>query len=382
MKKLTILGCTGSIGRNALQVVQQFPERFKVVALAAGRNIELLRSQIEQFRPQVAVLLDEGAALRLRREVAAKYAVEVLFGEEGYKTAASLPSVDLVFSAMVGAAGLLPTLAAVEQGKRVALANKESLVMAGQLLMETARDKHGTIIPVDSEHSAIFQSMLGHRKEDVTKIFLTASGGPFLDIPQERFHTISSEMALNHPTWTMGPKITIDSATLMNKGLEVIEAKWLFDMPLERIEVVIHPQSIVHSMVLYCDGSVMAQLGLPDMRTPIAFAMSYPQRLALPLPAPDFFEIARLTFKKPDLHKFRCLALAFDACRAGNTYPAVLNAANEIAVEAFLQHRIGLGKIAAIVENTMQKHQPVSDPTLSDILSADGWARQAAKVDI
>jgi 1-deoxy-D-xylulose-5-phosphate reductoisomerase len=283
---------------------------------------------------------------------------------------------------MVGASGLLPTVAAVEHGKAVALANKESLVMAGELLMRKARQNNVAIIPVDSEHSAIFQSMVGHRQEDVTKIFLTASGGPFLHTPQEDFDHISPEMALDHPTWDMGPKITIDSATLMNKGLEVIEAKWLFGVSLETIEVVIHPQSIVHSMVQYCDGSVIAQLGLPDMRTPIAYALSYPERLPLAMPEPDFCEIATLTFQEPDLHKFRCLALAFEACRAGGTYPAVLNAANEEAVHAFMKHRIGLGQIAGIVESTMEKHAPVHNPELADILSADAWARQVAEVAI
>jgi len=281
---------------------------------------------------------------------------------------------------MVGASGLLPTMAAVEHGKTVALANKESLVMAGELLMETAREKGVSIIPIDSEHSAIFQSLVGHRKQDVAKIFLTASGGPFLDTPREEWDGITPERALEHPTWTMGRKITIDSATLMNKGLEVIEAKWLFGVPLEAIQVVIHPQSIVHSMVAYCDSSVIAQLGMPDMRTPIAYALSYPERLPLELPVPEFSEIGTLTFREPDLEKFQCLALAFEACKAGKTYPTVLNAANEKAVNAFLGHRIGLGQIATVVQQALEKHKPVSNPGLSDILSADAWAREAAEV--
>jgi len=294
MKRLSILGSTGSIGRNVLRVVDQFPERFSAAALSAGRNVELLAKQVERFTPEMVAVLDEGVAQRLKGLVGGKRRLEILHGLDGYRTAAALDSSDLVVSAMVGSAGLLPTMAALEAGKSVALANKESLVMAGELVMGMARDKGASIIPVDSEHSAIFQCLAGHRREDVKEIVLTASGGPFLDKSVEDLDTITAEMALRHPTWQMGPKITIDSATLMNKGLEVIEAKWLFDVPLELIRVTIHPESIVHSMVVYQDGSVIAQLGLPDMRVPIAYALSYPERLPLGLPRADFVDIGSL----------------------------------------------------------------------------------------
>ncbi|NVM56738.1 MAG: 1-deoxy-D-xylulose-5-phosphate reductoisomerase, partial [Desulfobacterales bacterium] len=276
-------------------------------------------------------------------------------------------------------AGLLPTLAAIKNGKPVALANKESLVMAGELLMRTAREKGVPIIPIDSEHSAIFQSLAGHRREDLKQILLTASGGPFLDKPKQDLEEISPEMALRHPTWNMGPKVTIDSATLMNKGLEVIEAKWLFDVPVELIKVVMHPESVIHSMVVYRDGCVIAQLALPDMRVPIAYALSYPERLPLGFSAPDFVDLGALTFREPDLEKFPCFTLAIEACRIGKTFPAVLNAANEVAVHAFLNHRIVFSHIAQIVQEAMSKHKPVSSPGLSDILGADVWARRTAE---
>ena len=346
MKRLAILGSTGSIGKNVLRIVEQFPDRFSVVALAGGRNIDLLCEQLKRFSPQVAVVLDDALAHQLEERTKGTDGVEILHGEQGYKTAATLSSADLVVSAMVGSAGLLPTLAAISNGKPVALANKESLVMAGELLMQTARDKGVPIIPIDSEHSAIFQSLAGNRRQDLRQILLTASGGPFLDKPVQELDDISPEVALRHPTWDMGPKVTMDSATLMNKGLEVIEAKWLFDVPLESIRVVIHPESIVHSMVAYQDGSVIAQLSSPDMRIPIAYALSYPERLSTGLPHPDFVELGALTFREPDLEKFPCLALAMEACRAGKTCPAVLNAANEVAVHAFLNRQIGFGRIA------------------------------------
>jgi len=379
MKHLAILGSTGSVGRNVLRVVEQFPEEFSVVALTAGRNIDLLGEQLKRFSPQVVVVLDEAMALRLQEQLVPKGHVEILHGADGYETAATLKSADLVVSAMVGSAGLLPTLAAIEHGKAVALANKESLVMAGEVLTQTAREKGAAILPIDSEHSAIFQCLAGHRRQDLKKILLTASGGPFLDRPTEELQDIAPEMALRHPTWDMGPKVTIDSATLMNKGLEVIEARWLFDVPLEQIQVVIHPESIVHSMVAYQDGSVIAQLALPDMRIPIAYALSYPERLDLGLSSPDFFELAALTFREPDLEKFACLALAIRACRLGKTYPAVLSAANEVAVRAFLDHRIGFGRIAETIQETMAEHEPVPAPGLSDILAADAWARRTAE---
>ncbi len=379
MKRLAILGSTGSIGRNVLRVVEQFPDEFSVVALAAGRNTDLLGEQLKRFSPQVAVVLDDVLARQLREVLVPGDHVEILHGRDGYEAAATLRSADLVISAMVGSAGLLPTLAAIEHGKTVALANKESLVMAGEVLTQTAREKGVTIIPIDSEHNAIFQCLAGHRREDLKQILLTASGGPFLDKPTDDLDDITPEVALRHPTWDMGPKVTIDSATLMNKGLEVIEARWLFDVPLERIQVVIHPESIIHSMVVYRDGSVMAQLALPDMRIPIAYALSYPERLDLGLSSPDLFKLGALTFREPDLEKFTCLALAIQACRLGKTYPAVLSAANEVAVGAFLDHRIGFGHIAETIKETLAKHEPVPKPGLSDILSADTWARRTAE---
>jgi 1-deoxy-D-xylulose-5-phosphate reductoisomerase len=280
---------------------------------------------------------------------------------------------------MVGSAGLLPTVAAIEDGKSVALANKESLVMAGEVVMRAAQDTGASVIPVDSEHSAIFQCLAGHRREDLKEIILTASGGPFLDKSAEELDTITAEMALRHPTWQMGPKITIDSATLMNKGLEVIEARWLFDISLEHIRVVIHPESIIHSMVVYQDSSVIAQMGLPDMRVPIAYALSYPERLSLQLSQPDFADMGSLSFHEPDLEKFPCLSLAFEACKTGMTMPAVLSAANEAAVGAFLDGRTGFTRIGEIVRRTMLKHEPISNPGLADILEAAVWARRTAE---
>ena len=379
MKRLSILGSTGSVGRNVLRVVDQFPERFSVVALGAGRNVRLLAEQVMRFTPEVAVVLDEDLACQLKKMVTGVKGLEILHGSDGYRAAATPSSADVVVSAMVGSAGLLPTMAAVEAGKPVALANKESLVMAGELVMGTARRNGVSIIPVDSEHSAIFQCLSGHRRQDLKQIILTASGGPFLDKSAEDLEGITPEMALCHPTWKMGPKISIDSATLMNKGLEVIEAKWLFDVPLEVIRVVIHPESVIHSMVAYRDGSVIAQLGLPDMRAPIAYALSYPKRLPLGLPVPDFVDIGSLTFREPDLEKFPCLALAVEACRIGGTMPAVLSAANEVAVHAFLNHHIELSHIGVAVQQVMGKHKLVSTPGLSDILEAAAWAGRTAE---
>jgi len=344
--------------------------------------MDLLCEQITLFSPELAVVLDEALARELEKRIKPANGVEVLYGRQGYEAAATLSSAGLVVSAMVGAAGLLPTLAAIEHEKPVALANKECLVMAGELLMERARKKGIQIIPIDSEHNAIFQSLAGHRRQDLKQILLTASGGPFLDKPGEELDHMSPEIALRHPTWDMGPKITIDSATLMNKGLEVIEARWLFDVPLECIQVIIHPESIIHSMVAYRDGSVIAQLAIADMRIPIAYALSYPERLLLGFPPPDFVELGALTFQQPDLERFPCLALAMEACKVGKTCPAVLNAANEVAVRAFLNHQIGFRDIGKIVEDTIIKHQPVPDPGLSDILAADAWARQKAAESI
>jgi 1-deoxy-D-xylulose-5-phosphate reductoisomerase len=301
--------------------------------------------------------------------------VEVLAGSEGYQQVASLAEADMVLSAMVGAAGLIPTLSAIRAGKDVALANKETLVMAGALVMGEVRRHQVRLLPVDSEHNAIFQALEGHRREELKRILLTASGGPFRNMPMEELESVTPAQALAHPNWVMGPKITIDSATLMNKGLEVIEAKWLFDVPVEKIDVHIHPQSIVHSMVEYIDGSVIAQMGIPDMRIPIAYALAYPERLELDLPPLDFFSVKTLTFQEPDLRRFPCLDLAFAACKAGGTMPAVLNASNEVAVQAFLDNRIPFNGIPRMVNQVMQEHALDPAAELEALLEADSWAR-------
>ena len=379
MKNLSILGSTGSIGCNTLKIAEMFPDRFAVKALAAKNNIPLLAGQIERFCPEIAVVFDEATAVELKGMLPAGTGVEVFFGENGYKAAAAHEPVDLVVVAMVGAAGLIPTLSAIAAGKNNALANKETLVMAGDIVIEQAELNNITILPIDSEHSAIFQCIEGNRREDIDKIFLTASGGPFLNLPEKKFNKIKPEDALNHPNWNMGKKISVDSATLMNKGLEAIEAKCLFDVSQEMIDVVIHPQSVIHSMVSFKDGTVMAQLGIPDMKGAIAYAMAYPERLALRQPTPDFVGIGKLTFEEPDIKKFPCLALAFAACETGKTLPAVLNAANEVAVAAFLEKSISFIKIPEVIEKTMEYHTVVTDPTLNDILEADGWARKQAE---
>jgi 1-deoxy-D-xylulose-5-phosphate reductoisomerase len=379
MKNLSILGSTGSIGCNVLKIVEMFPERFAVKALAAKRNISLLSGQIERFHPEIAVVYDASTAVDLQNMLPPGAGVEVLYGEDGYKTAAAYPSVDMAVVSFVGASGLMPTLAAIEAGKNIALANKEALVMAGEIVVKKAAVNGSKILPIDSEHSAIFQCISGNRHEDLDKIFLTASGGPFLNLPRNEFGSVKPEDALNHPTWRMGKKISVDSATLMNKGLEIIEAKRLFGISQKMIEVVIHPQSVIHSMVSFKDGTVMAQLGIPDMKGAIAYALSYPERLGLEQPLPDFVSIGALTFEKPDFEKFPCLALAYQACETDGTLPAVLNAANEAAVEAFLEKRLSFLKIPEVIRGTMDQHTVIVDPTLRDILRADQWAREQAQ---
>ncbi|MGW8207547.1 MAG: 1-deoxy-D-xylulose-5-phosphate reductoisomerase [Syntrophobacteria bacterium] len=382
MKRIAILGSTGSIGRSALQVIEQFPNRFQVVALAAGRNVDLLIEQIQRFRPKVAAVLDQELANDLASRLPADIGVEVFAGSQGYQNIANCTDADMVLSSMVGAAGLIPTLSAIRAGKDVALANKETLVMAGALVMEEVRRYQIRLLPVDSEHNAIFQALEGHRREDLKRILLTASGGPFLNLPKEQLESVTPAQALNHPNWEMGAKITIDSATMMNKGLEVIEAKWLFDLAVEKIDVHIHPQSIVHSMVEYVDGSVIAQLGMPDMRVPIAYALAYPERLKLDLPTLDLFSVQTLTFQEPDLGRYPCLDLAFNACKAGGTMPAVLNASNEVAVQAFLDKRIPFLAIARLVDKVMQEHELAPAKELEAILAADTWARRRAEAII
>jgi 1-deoxy-D-xylulose-5-phosphate reductoisomerase len=379
MKNLSILGSTGSIGCNALKIVEMFPDRFSVKALAAKNNTTLLASQVERFSPEIVVVFDETRALELKSMLPSETGVEIIYGENGYRAAATLDSVEMVVSAVVGAAGLIPTLAAIEAGKNVALANKETLVMAGEIVVNRAALNSVKILPIDSEHSAIFQCIAGNRRQDLVEILLTASGGPFLNRPENEFVKIKPQDALNHPTWRMGKKVSVDSATLMNKGLEVMEAKCLFGVPHDMIKVLIHPQSVIHSMVSFKDGAVMAQMGIPDMKGAIAYALSYPERLALKQPSPDFTRIGALTFEKPDLEKFPCLDLAYRACETGETLPAVLNAANEVAVRAFLKRRVPFVKIPEVIRETMERHNVVPDPALDDILEADRWAREQAQ---
>lgn len=378
MKQLAILGSTGSIGVSALEIVSAHPERFDIVALTAGRNFDLLAEQVKIFRPELVAVQEEADAVRLRRSLPGS-STEILHGRAGLIACAAQSRAEMVVSAIVGAAGLEPTLAAIRAGKDVALANKETLVAAGSIVMSAVEKNGGRLFPVDSEHSAIFQSLEGHRRHDVKRLILTASGGPFRDYPLVDLARVTPEDALAHPNWNMGRKITIDSATMMNKGLEVIEAHWLFDLPAERIDVHIHPESIVHSMVEYVDGAVMAQLGIPDMKTPIAYALSYPERLSLDLPPLDLCRMGRLHFHEPDPGRFRCLELAYQALRSGGTAPAALNAANEVAVEAFLERRLGFLDIADIIEGVLSRHDvcPLSD--LEQVLAADSWSRATAR---
>ncbi len=377
MKNIVLLGSTGSIGTNTLDIVAKFPDQFRTVGLTAGSNDGTLERQIRAFRPPLAALADTEAAERLRSRCR-DLPVEILSGPEGLATVAQVSGSDLVISSIVGGAGLLPTLAAIRAGKNVALANKEPMVMAGQLMQAEARARNIRIFPVDSEHSAIFQSLEGHRLEDVRRLILTASGGPLWNMSRQEMEDVKPEQALRHPNWKMGAKITIDSATLMNKGLEVIEAHWLFDIPMSQIDVVIHRESIIHSLVEYTDGSVIAQLGLPDMRTPISYAMRYPQRVPLDLPALDLAEIGKLTFHHPDHERFPCLGLGYQALRTGATMPAVLNAANEVAVAAYLQEGIRFGEIVGVIRSTMEAHEPLPLQTIEDALEADRWAREKA----
>jgi 1-deoxy-D-xylulose-5-phosphate reductoisomerase len=381
MKRLAILGSTGSIGVNTLDIVRQFPERFQVVSLSAGLNTGLLRQQILQFRPKVVSVLNRELAEALKRDLSSE-SPEIVNGIEGLINVATHPEVDQVVSAIVGAVGLIPTLSAIKTGKSVALANKESLVMAGKIVMEEARRSGVQILPIDSEHSAIFQSLLGHRKETIQRLILTASGGPFLNLPVSKLPDVTVKDALHHPNWEMGKKITIDSASLMNKGLEVIEAHWLFDMPVEKITVQIHPQSIIHSMVEYIDGSVIAQMGIADMRVPISYALSFPNRLPLSLPGLNLPRTGGLTFQVPDLDRYPCLKLAYQSIKIGETMPAILNASNEVAVNAFLEGAVKFTEIPLLIQRVMEDHDVKPVHTVEDILKADHWARERAKTTI
>jgi 1-deoxy-D-xylulose-5-phosphate reductoisomerase len=378
MKSLSILGATGSIGSKALAIVRQFPDRFRVNALTAKTHVAQLARQIIQFTPRLAAVYDADHARQLKALLPPSVAVKIVYGEAGYVEAATGEDTEMVLGAMVGSAGLVPILAAIDAGKDIALANKETLVMAGAIVMEKIARRGVKLMPVDSEHSAIFQSMAGHGHNGIREILLTASGGPFLKRPLAEFKLIKPEEALLHPNWSMGRKITVDSATLMNKGLEVIEARWLFDMDFQRIKVVIHPQSIIHSMVVYEDGAVIGQMGIPDMQGAIAYGLSHPRRLPLDVPAPDFAHIGQLTFEAPDLERFPCLTLAYRAGEQGGTLPAVLNAANEVAVAAFLDNRLPFTGIYPIIDQTLNDHSGNNGADLGRIIEADCWARATA----
>lgn len=379
MKNIVILGSTGSIGVSALEVVSAFPDRFRVVGLTAGRNAELLAEQIERYRPEAVAVPDESAYARLKVMVSSGVAKpEILCGVDGISSIAALPHADIVISAIVGAAGLMPTLTAVRAGKVIGLANKETLVVAGEIVMSEA-ERHGSVIlPVDSEHSAVFQCLKGHDREGLRKIILTASGGPFVGRTKEELDTVSAAEALKHPNWSMGRKISIDSATLMNKGLEVIEACHLFGLGPDSVDVLIHPQSIIHSMAEFLDGSYLAQLSRPDMKGPIAYALSYPERLDGALEKLNWEALSGLTFRQPDLATFPSLSLAYDAIRTGGTMPSVLNASNEVAVSAFLDGNIGFNEIPVIISKVMGSHTVGDSRCLEAVLEADIWARGAA----
>lgn len=384
VKGVTILGATGSIGVSTLDVLARHPERYRVVALSANRQVERLLEQCLQFRPRYAVMADETAAEQLRSKLAEQGAeVEVFSGVAGLETIAALDEVDYVMAAIVGAAGLPPALAAARSGKRILLANKEALVMSGQLFMDEVRRHNAELLPIDSEHNAIFQCMpddfsRGLGEVGVRRILLTASGGPFRTTPIEQLAAVTPAQAVAHPNWSMGQKISVDSATMMNKGLEVIEACWLFNTDTANIQVVLHPQSVIHSMVEYNDGSVLAQMGNPDMRTPIAHALAWPERIESGVPSLNLFEVARLDFEAPDLQRFPCLRLAMEAIDAGGTAPAILNAANEIAVEAFLQERIRFTTIPELIEATLGRMTIAATDSLETIFAADAAAREMA----
>jgi 1-deoxy-D-xylulose-5-phosphate reductoisomerase len=381
MKRLTILGSTGSVGRNALDIVSSHMDWLKISALTAGSNIALLEKQIKAFSPEVVAVADKAAAHELRKRLGKKYAssIHILSGPKGVLEAAAYNNSDFVLSAIVGAAGLAPTLSAIHAGKTIGLANKETLVMAGDMVMAASKKYGVSILPVDSEHSAVFQCIEGYKNSDVRRIILTASGGPFADRAPHELHDITPEDALKHPRWNMGKKISIDSATLMNKGLEVIEAHYLFDLPPDKIDVLIHPQSIVHSMVEFLDRSYIAQLSIPDMKGPIAYALTYPERLTNVMSGLELDTVESLTFRKPDLACFPCLSYAYMALEAGGTMPTVLNAANEVAVNAFLKGMISFLNIPLVIKKTMDQHTLISETGLDVILSTDTWARKKAK---
>jgi 1-deoxy-D-xylulose-5-phosphate reductoisomerase len=378
MKGLSILGSTGSVGTNVLRIVDAFPERFEVVGLSAGQNVPKLADQVRRYRPSVVSVATEEAAGELLRLLDGS-ATEVAVGEEGMVRVATHPQAGMVVAAAVGALGLVPTYRALEAGKDVALANKETLVMAGELMVALAKARGGRILPIDSEHCALHQCLDGRDARDVRKLVLTASGGPLRHRPAATFATVTREEALSHPTWSMGRKITIDSATLMNKGLEVIEARWLFGITGDRISVLIHPQSVVHSLVEFVDGTVLGQLGVTDMRLPIQYALSYPEMWEAAIPGMDFAKAMSLEFEPPDHDRFPCLGLAYRALAEGGTLPAVLNAANEEAVSAFLDGRASFTAIPRTIEEVGSAHRPAPLGSLEDVLQADAWARETAR---
>lgn len=388
IQHITVLGATGSIGQSTLDVIARHPDRFSVFALSAQRQDRKLLEQVLRFAPRYAVMVDADAALRLQSALrAAGSRTEVLSGSAALEQVAAADEVDMVMAAIVGAAGLRPTLAAAQAGKKVLLANKEALVLSGQLFMDAVADNGALLLPIDSEHNAVFQALpAGYARSPgvsgVRKVLLTASGGPFRARSIEELRAVTPDEACAHPNWVMGRKISVDSATMMNKGLEVIEAHWLFGAPADIIEVVVHPQSVIHSMVEYVDGSVIAQLGNPDMRTPIAHALAWPERIDAGVRSLDLFDIARLDFERPDLQRFPCLALAFSALRAGGAAPATLNAANEEAVEAFLTQRIGFLDIARVIEACLERSPDFAVDSLDAVFAADAQARDRARTEI
>ena len=376
MKRISILGSTGSIGKQTLDVVRQHKDKFEVVAISANSSVDLLLEQIKEFKPKYVAVYDELSAIKLKSMIPSDINIEVLSGMEGLKAISSLPEIDVLLTAIVGMIGLVPTLEAIRNGKDIALANKETLVCAGNLVMNEAKKYGVSILPVDSEHSAIFQSLNGEKNKEIEKIILTASGGPFRGKKKEDLLNVTKNQALKHPNWSMGRKISIDSSTLMNKGLEVIEAKWLFDVEHNQIDVVVHPQSIIHSMVQFIDSSVIAQLGCPDMRLPIQYALSYSDRIECDFERLNLAKIATLTFEEPDMDTFPCLKLAYDTLKMGGTYSAVLNSANEVLVNEFLEDKIGFYDIPYYIEKTLEAHNSISEPTVEDILEIDRWTRE------
>ena len=379
VKQLCILGSTGSIGTQTLDVVRAYPERYGVYALCANRSIDLLVAQAKEFHPEVVCIADESLYEALSSQLSAiHFEGKVWTGADAIAEVVTMGSVDIVVAAMVGYAGLRPTIEAIKAGKTIALANKETLVVAGEIICELAVQHHAPILPVDSEHSAIFQSLVGEDRSEIEKILLTASGGPFRTFTREQMETVTAADALKHPNWEMGAKITIDSASMMNKGFEVIEAKWLFGVPVEKIEVLVHPQSIVHSAVQFTDGAIKAQLGAPDMRLPIQYALSFPERLASDFPRADLFALKNLSFEKPDLERFPNLGLAYEAMRRGGNIPCVLNAANEVANLAFRENRCGFLQMSDIISETMAKAAFIAKPTYEDYVATDLEARKIA----